>query len=1302
MKAARTTPDCHCSLFSYHLMVMLVMLALPIGVLSQTSATATVSGTVTDPQGAVIGGASVEMTDLATNVVRRTTTNEGGQYIFTAVTPGVYKITVSMQGFRQAVIPRLKVDVAKAHLVNVTLEVGAVAETIEVTAGAGVELQTTNATVGNVLGGEQLLRTPIPDRQVTSLILLQPLAMPGRGVDNSVGGQVAGARSDQNTFLLDGGDITSDVEGTGGYNTQFVATPQGVVPTPAESIEEFRVSTTNANATFGRSDGAQVSLVTKRGTNSVHGSAYWYHQNDNLNANRWELNRTCSPAAAAAGRCRPELKDNRFGFSGSGPIVRDSTWIFAHYEGRRFPRTRTISRIVPTPTMRQGILRFRDAAGNVVSYDLKTSRLCGDGTQPCDPRGIGMSPVISRLWSIYPQGNDATLGDGLNTIGLTVPIDNSISNDFAVVRFDQKISDKWNFFASYRYARTKEAGFQQVDIAGLTGSGIHPTRKNPLQPRYVVAGFDGQITPNLTSETRISWYRHWWEWATQAPFPQVQGTNAALDVGQEGAVGLVSEPINIDTQNARSRVWNGRDTYVAENMSWLKGPHTIQFGGNFRNQKIFHMRTDKVTGGLSTGTIYYLEDGSFISIPVANRPPTCGGAITTNCLRSGDITRWNQLYATTLGIMDRAVQLLSRDGNLNPRPLGTPLTANVTIRAYEFYAQDIWRVTPSLTLTYGLSYQVQVPPVERDGLQSVMVFRNTQEPVFLDQYYRRRAEAAQRGEIFNPEIAYAPIRHIAAQKYVYNIDWNNFSPRLAVAWNPAAENWFFGNRKTVIRGGYGVTYTRMNGVGLVMTPILGVGLGEILACRGPNTAGVCTGALRTPTDAFRVGVDGAGVSLPAPGPARIPFTVAAPFGETRSFMIDPGLKLGKSHSFDVTWQRELPGNLLLEFGYVGRVARNLQQNADLNAMPFFMRDPASGTTLAQAFDAVAQQIRAGASVTPQPWFENQLRAACQADPDCRSYPSVTAYLADGFATEFSLGDLASVFLFGIDPLRLAAGLVPYNNIQVLINNLTTDGGKTDYHAGFISLNKRMSHGLTFNLNYTWSHSIDLFGLNQENTQYSFTSPFFPEFDKEPSLWDRRHVLNFYWYYDLPFGRGQRWSVGGRADKLLGGWYTAGIFTASSGLPLCVFAGSNYGALTAGTCGIPIKPMDVKASVNKSAGSGGVGTTGDPARRGSGLNLFRDPKAVFDNFRYPLMTRDTRFGFGALYGLPRWNLDLSLGKKTALTESTRIVFSFDFLNIFNHRELNDPGLDLTNPATFGVLGSQFGNPRTIQFGFRFEF
>ncbi|RMG49471.1 MAG: hypothetical protein D6723_13760, partial [Acidobacteria bacterium] len=428
------------------LVAVLMVLTWPGTAFSQTAATATILGTVTDPTGAVLPGAEVELLNTATSQSRKQITNEAGQYVFTYVLPGPYKITVTAQGFRQAVIPLVKVDVAKSYTVNVTLEVGEMVETVEVTAGVGVELQTTDSTVGDVIGGEPLLRLPTTNRSAAALLLLQPLVTPGRGVSTLRGGQVSGALSDQSTFLIDGGDATSDVEGTAGYNTGQSGQPLPMIPVPVESIEEFRVSTTNPNATFGRSSGGQVAFVTKRGTNEVHGSVYWYHQNDNLNANRWDFNRT--------GIEKPELIDNRFGFSLGGPLIKDKLFLFGNYEGRRFPRKTNVTRIVPTDTLRQGILRFRDASGNIVSYDLATSTLCGDGTHPCDPRGVGISPVVRALWNLLPPGNDPALGDGLNTIGFRAAADNTLKADFFVTRLDYNITDTWNFFASFRYART--------------------------------------------------------------------------------------------------------------------------------------------------------------------------------------------------------------------------------------------------------------------------------------------------------------------------------------------------------------------------------------------------------------------------------------------------------------------------------------------------------------------------------------------------------------------------------------------------------------------------------------------------------------------------------------------------------------------------------------------------------------------------------------------------------------------------------------------------------------------------------
>ncbi len=1246
--------------------------------MAQTAATATISGMVADPTGAVVPGASVELLDMTTNQVRKQTTNEAGQYLFTSVLPGVYKITVTAQGFRQAVIPSLKVDVAKSYQVNVTLEVGEIAEVVEVTA-AGVELQTLDSTVGTVIGGEQLLRLPTLTRSAGALLTLQPLVQPSRGVGVLGGGQMAGARSDQNTFLIDGVDATDVTAGTGTYYSDAIdwVGPTPAIPIPAESIEEFRVGSTNPNATFSRSSGGQVSFVTKRGTNTFRGSLYWYHQNDNLNANRWEFNRL--------GIRRPELKDHRFGFTTGGPIRRDKTFFFTHYEGRRFPKTASILRLVPTATLKQGILRFPDAEGNIVSYNIKDF----------DPRGIGMSPVIREFWSRFPEGNDPSAGDGLNTIGFRAPADASLNMDFALLRLDHHFSSNWRFDGTYRYSSHSVRDTTQIDIAGFVrgnprGQAVS-VASVPVEPRLVTARLTGQIRPTLINEFIFGYQRNWYALKRVRAFPQVPGTTGALMI----ALDILDQGVDVDTQRARSRYWRDHLFQFTDNLSWVTGKHSFQFGGSWRLLNVVHERDDKVIGSL-TSLVYELNARTSVGIPASSRPPTCGGTVTRNCLRSGDVGRWNDLLAGALGIVDKAGVMVTRDINLNQFPLGTPLLATVTTHALEFYANDTWRVRPSLTLSLGITYSLQIPPVEKDGLQTMMIDVATGKAIVGREYIERRRAAAQRGEVWDVTLGWMPIGRLGS-KYIYDIDWNNIGPRLAAAWNPSFKQGLlgklFGDRKTAIRGGYSLTYDRINGVPLVMINMLGgVGLAQTITCIGPRVDGSCPGTSDI-TNAFRIGVDGATVPLPFPTQLAWPVIPNPPFGETMVSAVDPKLVPGKSHGIDLTLQRELPGQLLIEVGYVGRLARDLQNYININSVPYFMKDPASGQTFAQAFDAIAQQLRAGVrpgDVTPQPWFENQIG------------PGGTVRAATARTVAFQQGRLNDLFTW----INLNRPRGPITNIQALMHRQRMSGTLSNYHAGFISLTKRLSHGLTFTLNYTLSQSLDQFGLNQEQSSV-LSSAFDFNIDYGPSLWDRRHVLNAYWYYDLPFGRG-RFSAGTALDKLIGGWYMSGIFTANSGLPLTVGqhpqvwgASPNNLSITAGA--IPIRKPDFGNSVNRGVtGSGGVGTTGDPARRGSGLNLFANPEAVFKSFRHILISQDTRHGRGVLRGLPRWNVDLSIGKKTTVTESLRMVFALDLINAFNHVEFNDPSLSLLNPAAFGVLSSQFAGPRALQFGLRIEF
>ncbi len=1276
------------------LAVLSVCLVAAVTVAAQTSATATITGTITDATGAVIAGAEVELLDTATNLSQKIATGADGHYSFPRVLPGVYKVTVTAKGFRQAVVPSLKIEIAKAYTVDLSLEVGAVGEVVEVTAGAVVELQKTDATVGTVIGGEQLLRLPTINRSAAALLSIQPMVQPVRGQGVLGGGQVAGARSDQSTFNLDGADATDLVAGTSNYTAGAIdfQGPTPMIPVPAESVEEFRVGTTNPNATFGRSAGGQVSLVTKRGTNSLHGSAYWYHQNDNLNANTWDLNRV--------GIKKPELKDNRFGVSLGGPLWKDKLFLFGHYEGRRFPRSATIVRLVPTSTLKQGILRFRDAAGNVVSYDLKTSTLCGpSGNQACDPRGLGISPLIRNFWSKFPDGNDPAVGDGLNTIGFRAPADNTTRMDFGVARLDYVFNDKWRLDSTYRYATQNVNDVTQVDIGGFISGkpGVAvPLAATPVEPRFLSAKLTGQITPTLVNEFIFGYARNWWAYKRQRPVPQVPGTAGALMI----ALGTLDQGFEVDTQRARSRIWRDHTWQYGDNLTWVKSSHTLQFGGTWRRMPVFHERDDKVVGSLSS-LVYELNARTATTVPVGNRPPTCGGGVTTNCLTSGDVSRWNDLYTGALGIIDKGGILAARDGSLKPLPLGTPLQIDGQFHAIEFYGNDVWRLTPSLTITAGLTYSIQTAPIDKNGKQTFIIDTASREIITSKGYLERRRQAALQGNVYNPQLGWLPIRD-SGRDHIYPTDWNNLGPRISAAWSPSYSNGFmgkfFGSGKAVLRGGYALTYDRTNGVAIIMVPILGIGFSQTLNCSGPRRDGTCAVG-SDPTNAFRIGVDGSSIPLPALGQAVSPVipTVNAA-GELLQFSIDPDLTIGKSHSIDFTIQRELPGNMLLEVGYAGRLGRNLQQNVQLSTIPLFMKDPASGQTFAQAFDAVATALRNNQTPAAQPWFENQLRGAAFCGTG-----TCTAALAAAQGGNFQIGAVNTIFSF-INARRPAGPII---NTQVTDLFVRTNGGLSNYHSGFVSLTKRMSRGLTYTVNYTYSKSLDQYGLNQEfigvmSYSYDFNV------DYGPSLWDRAHVLNASWYYDLPFGSGQRWSTSsGVLDRIIGGWYTSGIFVANSGLPLTVgqhpqvFGGDplNF-AITAGA--IPKGKLNFSNSVHSSPGVNGVGITADPARRGSGLNYFANPEAAINSFRHILISQDTRHGRGVLRGFPRWNLDLSIGKKTKITEQVKTVFTFDMINAFNRVEFNDPGMSILDRPSFGVITSQFAGPRQIQLGLRIEF
>jgi hypothetical protein len=1279
--------------------------------LTQTASTGAISGTVSDARGAVVAGVEIELRSPATAQTQKQLTNASGQYVFSRVQPGEYTLRFTMRGFRKALVSAVKVEVARSLSVDATLEVGDVVEVVDITAGAGVELQKTDATIGNVVTGKSLLYLPSLERSAVEFLTLQPSTIPEAGDSDqgNRGGEVAGARTDQSTFTLDGIDITENSTGGGaGFRT--------IIPVPVDSIEEFRVGVINANASFARSSGGQVALVGRRGSNDFHGALYWYHQNDNLNANSWTNNRTGIPKA--------EQKDNRYGASFGGPVWRNRTFFFLNYEGRNFSRAFDVLRIVPTDTLRQGIARFRDNAGRIVSYNLATSSLCGPANnRQCDPRRLGLSPSVAALWSLLPAGNDASSGDGLNTIGWRSTASAPLENDYAVARFDHQLSLNWWLNASATYFRRlstvggANGTRQQLDIRG--GNAVF-TGQSPQRGQNFTIGLTGTITPTFTSSFKFGWSRDrqaslFVSPSDTANLLSIPGTttsagNIALNIGGGQLDQLLSEPIDVDTQRSRIQSNDNAPFQFLYDGTWIKDRHSFQFGFNERHITTRHTRNDKQVGALGS-LVADIFRGSNIQIPNTSRPPTCSAPAQLNCLQTSDVGQWDTLFAGVTGMIDTISVLSVRDGQLNPLALGTSLSADTRLNTYDFYFQDRWQVKPSFVLTLGLGYGWQQPPAEKFGRQALMINNETGELISYHSYIEARRQAALTGGIYNPQVAFVPIKS-SGRNSIFGVDRNNWSPRIAFAWNPSFDKGLlgklYGNHRTVVRGGFSIIYDRINTTESVIIPMLGVGFAQTISLRAPacNSTGAggagCVSNSTAPSSVFRVGVDGT-IPLPTVSAAGVPVIPSQPFGETLSFQMDPNFKVGESYNFDFTIQRELPGGLVMELGWIGRLGRRLPTSVNLNSSPFFHVDQASGQSFAQAFDALAQLLRSGvatANLPNQPWFQNNM-------------PGGTARAVAGNEANFINGNVSSIFQT-VDLARLAGGLKPFNNLQDTVAFMRASIGESNYHALVATLRKRLTRGLTFDLNYTFSKSLDEFGAVQ-NSMETIPSAFFPKFDYGPSDFDRTHVFNGHFLYTLPMGRGHWLNTGNRLDKFVGGWEVSGIFRAASGLPLTVSQGvpalGGGISLTGSSGAIPlIDPNSINTGVHASvAGSNNVGVGGDPLAGGSGINLFGNPEAVFNSFRRILISKDGRSGrANPLRGFGMWNLDLSLGKTTSLTEKVNARFSFDFFNIFNHTIFSNPTLNLTTPRIFGVVTQQSiptrreSSSRWIQFGLRFEF
>jgi hypothetical protein len=917
----------------------------------------------------------------------------------------------------------------------------------------GNELQTMNATVGNTVPSIAIDNLPSIGRDVNTFIELQP------GV--SAGGDVAGAVNDQSYFSLDGGNNSNDMDGsggvytgtqqnmvigdpTGGMSTQSFtfSAPSGVLPTPADSVEEFKVNTAGQTADFNSSAGAEIQIVTKRGTSSFHGTAYDYYKDNNWSSNAWANNQNNWQGVAQCGapNCGhidlPSYHYSRFGGALGGPLTSKEflggkTFFFYNYEGFRYPNSETVTRDVPSPALRLGLLT--NSATGTVAYNLNNAPVVFNGITYaanygcskapgglCDPRALGLNPLVSQVWSKYEPQSNATCSqsvcDGANILGFAGNLSLPVTSNFDVARIDHDFGAKNHFMASWRYYKMNLASDDQVDIGGFFPGDTLGTpasqSSDPIRDWYLVAGLTTNITTNTTNDIHYSFLRNWWAWSRVGAPPQLPGLGGALelDAGQSSVEDL--GPFNVNNQNIRRRFWDGHDNMFRDDISMLKGNHLFQFGGTYQHNWDYHERND------SGGTI-----NAFPVYQLGNNVNGSGlGALLYPCATTSTISTGaktcDSLTAAALGVVSVASQMFARSGSsLSLLPPLSNASDQSVIPYYNVYFSDTWHMKPTLTFTYGLGYALEMPPVEAQGKQTVLV-DSANEPLSTETYLNNTRKAALAGQVYNPEMGFALVGNTASGlKYPYNPFYGEFSPRAALAWNPhfAADSMagkIFGTEDTVIRGGYGRQYGRTNGVVQVLVPLLGLGLEQPVSCPS-NLAGAGGGwtcgapGAGTYSTAFRVGQNasaagGPTVPLISLASANLPQPVYPGFNNSFSSSpegLDPNFRANAIDAFDLTLQRQLSHKVTLEIGYIGRRITHEYQPVELNPVPYMMT--LGGQQFKQAYANMVLQYCGGltglagggcggkagpnaGSVTPQPFFEHALKGTgyCNGFSNC--------------------------------------------------------------------------------------------------------------------------------------------------------------------------------------------------------------------------------------------------------------------------------------------------------------------------------
>lgn len=1243
--------------------------------------TSSVRGTVRDPQGNVVSGATATISNPATNFSRTTTSNDSGQYAFESIQPGSYTLEFEAKGFKKSVLTEVGALVAKATDLDVQLEVGAVTESVSITVGAGEAIvNKQDGSLGNNFVAQQIAQLPLNARNVANLLSLQPAVTPS--------GYVAGGRSDQSNMTLDGVDVNEQQTGEA-----F----EPVLRVSPDTVEEFRVTTTNPNASQGRSSGAQVSFVTKSGSNDWHGNLFEYHRNTIFTANNFFNNQTLD-AVTGKSVPRPILIRNNFGGSLEGPIKKDRLFFFYNYEGRRDSRQDTVNRTVPLASLGRGELKFlaRLPTGATVPVTLTTAQLNSLTTSVSATTGlptgnplVDINPVTQGILAAaaakYPSNNNR-LGDGVNTGGFQFNAFVPLKQNAHVGRIDYNITKDARHMAFFRF------NVQRDDSDGAPAFPDTPPTNTKSHPYGYVAGHTWTI-----SNTKINTFRYGL-------------TREAFEILGDSDANAITFRSVLSTSNFSRGFSRATPVHnLTDDFTWIKSNHTFGFGTNIRVTRNHRTNYAASYDNGITNQSFYASSGAVLSNPINAHLPRLTGLPAGTTIASASSTNARHAFAALIGRLSQYSANFNFDIDGKPLAFGDPVVRTFATEEYDVYGQDIWKLTPNVTLTYGLRYGLSRPVYETEGFQA-------RPSVALEDYLNLRAAAALKGQNYTAPITVVKAGPANDSPGFYSLDKNNFQPRVAVAWSPAFRSGFLGKlfgaeKQSVFRGGFAITNDYF---------------GQALAVNfdANNTLGFASS--QTPSaNTYNVTTNPAplitGLGMPIRGlpgiavPANLTFPQTQPqdFQRRIEGSLDTNLVSPINYSWNFTYGREFPKGLYVEASYIGRMARNLLATRDV-MQPNNIVDPKSGqdwNTAAGILERLRVLRTPVANIPTIPWFEN-MYAPGEIDALLFGAGLTNTQAAYGFmAITSQTPGCAGAPLFGCydsgDDWTFLQDVLDGNTSRQLFYQsqygaLSAYGtiANSDYHGGTLSVRQRLK-GLSWDFNYTLSNSIDdASGLQTSGVYGSafITNALQQRDNRAASDFDIRHIVNFNSIWDLPVGRGRMLLSGSNkvVNGILGGWTLTNIFRYNSGLPVGspVDLGGWPTNWNVRSWAVPIKP------IASSPTRGGATTA----------NLFSDPKAAYNSFRSP-MPGETG-ARNILRGVGFIALDLGLHKAFQMpwNENHKAVIRWEVFNLTNTQRLtgnadNTNGLD----PQFGSPGAAFynftaiqGTPRVMQFAFRYEF